>query len=530
MKDIKGYLSLVLHTHLPFVNHPENDNYIEEQWLYEAISETYIPLLTYFNKLVEEKVNFKITMSMTPTLLMILDNKEQQEKYIRYLNKHIELAGKEIERTKYTNNKEHELAKYYYDRYSNDLYLFKEVYNCNLILQFKTLQDFGVIEIITCCATHGYIPMLFKTEKNMEVQIKYGVETYRRYFNKNPRGIWLAECGYVPEIEEYLKKYGIEYFLTEMHGVIYANPVPIYGAFAPIVSPNGICAFARNVGSTMKIWSNATGYPGDSNYREFNRDLGYDADYEYIKPYITYDGVRIQTGIKYFSVSGKQDNKEYYDLIRAKHTAETHAYDYMITTIELIKRAKSLMNGKKPIVVSAQDAELYGHWWYEGPYFLYILIKKIFYDQEDIDFITPGEYIDKFPDVQLSSPAISSWGAGGSNGQWMRCSQLDIYIHLEETAKRMSKIAEQYKNEKSKLKIRVLNQCARELLLLQSSDWYFNLTCGRVQEYSIERINMHISRFNELYNQLIKDEIQEAYLEEIEWKDCIFPYIDYRDF
>ena len=339
MKEAKGYLSMVLHTHLPFVNHPENDNYIEEQWLYEAISETYLPLIKYFKMLVEENVDFRITMSLTPPLLEMLDNKVQQEKIYKVFTKTYRIVSKEVERTKYTNEQENELARYYYERYSNDLYMFKDIYKCNLIKQFKNLQDVGVLEIITCCATHGFIPMLYTNERNTEVQIKYGVKTYEKYFKRKPRGIWLAECGYVPEVEKYLKKYGIEYFLTEMHGVIYANPVPVYGVYSPIVTPQGIAVFGRNVGSTMKVWSNSTGYPGDSNYREFNRDIGYDLDYEYIKPYIAYDGVRIPTGIKYYKVSNKMDNKEYYNLRRAKETAETHAYDYMQANIEQVKKS-----------------------------------------------------------------------------------------------------------------------------------------------------------------------------------------------
>ncbi len=530
MKEAKGYLSMVLHTHLPFVNHPENDNYIEEQWLYEAISETYLPLIKYFKMLVEENVDFRITMSLTPPLLEMLDNKVQQEKYIRYLQKHIELCQKEVERTKYTNEQENELARYYYERYSNDLYMFKDIYKCNLIKQFKNLQDVGVLEIITCCATHGFIPMLYTNERNTEVQIKYGVKTYEKYFKRKPRGIWLAECGYVPEVEKYLKKYGIEYFLTEMHGVIYANPVPVYGVYSPIVTPQGIAVFGRNVGSTMKVWSNSTGYPGDSNYREFNRDIGYDLDYEYIKPYIAYDGVRIPTGIKYYKVSNKMDNKEYYNLRRAKETAETHAYDYMQANIEQVKKANEYIKGKPPIIVSMQDTELYGHWWYEGPYWLYILIKKIYYDQNEIDFITPGEYMDKYPELQVCEPAISTWGAGGTNAQWMECEEADIYIHLDMMSRIMCKLANKYKDEKDKIKIKALNQCARELLLLQTSDWEFNLTCYRVMEYSYERINAHIERFNKLYEQIEQNTIDEQYLKNIEWKDKILPELDYRDY
>ncbi len=153
MTNSKGYVSFILHAHLPFIHHPESEDYLEEQWLYEAISETYLPLLTNFTKLEEEKVDFNVTMSMTPPLLNMLDNQLLQKRYIKYLNTHIELAKKEIIRTQ-DNQKENELAHYYFNRYSNDLHLFEEVYHCNLINGFKHFQDIGVLEIITCGATH----------------------------------------------------------------------------------------------------------------------------------------------------------------------------------------------------------------------------------------------------------------------------------------------------------------------------------------------------------------------------------------
>ena len=149
MTNPKGYVSFILHAHLPFIHHPESDDYLEEEWLFEAISETYIPLLLNFKKLEEEKVDFRITMSLTPPLLNMLDNELLHQKYINYLEKHIELCEKEVTRTTY-DSRLNELSKYYLDRYSNDLHLFRDIYKCNLIKQFKHFQDIGVLEIITC--------------------------------------------------------------------------------------------------------------------------------------------------------------------------------------------------------------------------------------------------------------------------------------------------------------------------------------------------------------------------------------------
>ena len=96
MDKNKGYVTFILHAHLPFIHHPESEDYLEEQWLFEAMSETYIPLLLNFKKLEEENVKFRLTMTMTPPLLYMLDNKLLQERYIKYLKKHIELAKKEL--------------------------------------------------------------------------------------------------------------------------------------------------------------------------------------------------------------------------------------------------------------------------------------------------------------------------------------------------------------------------------------------------------------------------------------------------
>ncbi len=525
MKTEKGYVSFILHAHLPFIHHPESEDYLEEEWLFEAISETYIPLLLNFKKLEEEKVDFRITMSLTPPLLSMLDNKLLQKRYIKYLKKHIELCEKEVIRTSY-DEKLNSLSKYYLDRYSNDLHVFKDIYNCNLINAFKYFQDIGVLEIITCGATHGYFPILYVNEKTVKAQIAVGVQTYEKYFGKKPRGIWLPECGYVPESDKYLKEFGIEYIITESHGILYADPTPLYGTFAPIVSPEGVIAFGRDIESSKQVWSSVCGYPGDFNYREFYRDIGYDADYEYIKPYIAKNGVRVNTGIKYNRITSKDgDYKDLYNVQWAKDSAEMQAGHFLDSRVNQINDLTSVMD-IPPIVVCPYDAELYGHWWYEGPYWLYTLFKKIYYDDCNFKLITPGEYIDKFPCIQLSSPCRSSWGAKGYSEVWLNGLNDYAHRHLHEAGDKMCELANLFPNAKG-IKKRALNQCARELLLAQSSDWLFIITHGTMVDYAKKRIKDHIGRFNKLYAQIKLNTIDEEYLKSINKQDCIFPNIDY---
>ena len=502
----KGYVSFVLHAHLPFIHHPESDDYLEESWLYEAISETYIPLLKNFKKLVDEKVNFRITMSMTPPLLSMLDNKLLQQKYINYLKQLIELSEKEIKRTTF-NGKMNNLSKYYYERYSEDLRLFRDEFKCDLISQFKHFQDIGVLEIITCGATHGYFPILYVNEKTVRAQIAVGVQTYERYFGKKPRGIWLPECGYVPEADKYLREFGVDYAIVESHGILYANPTPVYGTLAPIVSPQGFTVFGRDMESSRQVWSSINGYPGDFNYRDF---------------------------------------------------AERQAGHFLNSRTQQIENASHYMN-KPPIVLCPYDAELYGHWWYEGPYWLYILFKKIYYDECNFELITPSEYMDKYPEIQQCQPCRSSWGANGYSEVWLNPSNDYAHKHLHTAGDRMCELAYKFRNSydilndlecqikklkndkkpitpitssakyrNTKLQVRALNQAARELLLAQSSDWLFIITNNTMVDYAHRRIKDHIGRFTRLYNELNSNKIDRKFLKEIEEKDCVFPDIDYR--
>ena len=522
----KGYVSFVLHAHLPFVHHPESEDYLEEQWLFEAISETYIPLLLNFGKLESEHVDFRITMSMTPPLLNMLDNTLLQERYIKYLQSHIELAKKEVTRNQDNESLKH-LAQYYVDRYSNDLHVFKDVYKCNIISGFKHFQDIGVLEIITCGATHGYFPILYVNEKTVRAQIAVGVKCYEKYFGRKPRGIWLPECGYVPEADKYLREFGIQYVITETHGILYANPTPIYGTLAPIVSPDGIVAFGRDLESSRQVWSSINGYPGDFNYREWYRDIGYDAPYDYIKPYIACNGARVPTGIKYYRITGKNCEKDYYNLQWAQDSINKQAGHFFDSREKQITEAANFTQNP-PIVLCPYDAELYGHWWYEGPDWLYTLFKKIYYDKCDFDLITPSEYIDKYPQMQLCTPCRSSWGANGYSEVWLNQSNDYVHRHLHVAGDKMVELANLFPDEpKDSLKRDALNQCARELLLAQSSDWLFIITNGTMVDYAKKRIKDHIGRFSKLYQQIKDDKIDKKFLDSISKIDCIFPEIDY---
>lgn len=524
---VKGYVALVLHAHLPYVRHPENENYLEERWLFEAISETYIPLLNYFESLINEGVKFNITMSLTPPLLSMLSDPLLQTRYIKYLEKLIELSEKEIIRTRNLPEFNH-LAKMYNKKYKNDLYTFKEKYKSNIIKGFKSLQEEGYLEIITCAATHGFLPLLTTTSESIKAQINIGIKTYERFFGKKPKGIWLPECGYTSEIEKFLKGTGIEYFITESHGILFASPRPVFGTYAPIVTPNGIVAFGRDIESSKQVWSATEGYPGDYDYREFYRDIGFDLDYHYIKDYISPDGQRIHTGIKYYRITGKTEDKQPYNPEWAKNKADIHAGNFMFNREKQIEYVSEKMD-RPPIIVCPYDAELFGHWWYEGPYWLYSLIKNIHYDQKVFKLTTLKEYIAENPIMQVSSPSPSTWGYKGYNEVWLNGANDWIYRHLHKAAERMVELANENQFTTG-IKKDALNQAARELLLAQSSDWAFIMKTGTMVQYAEKRTKDHIGRFTKLYYEIKENNIDEDWLRDIEYKDNIFPDIDYKEY
>ncbi|OOP57974.1 MAG: glycoside hydrolase [Candidatus Brocadia carolinensis] len=523
----KGYLSFILHAHLPFVRHPEYTEFLEEDWLFEAITETYIPLIDVFDKLIEDGVNFRMTVSMSPPLVSMLTDPLLQSRYIRYIEKRIEFAEKEIERTRHQ-SEFHRLAQMYHGYFTNARYIFAEKYRRNLVAAFKKFQDAGNVEIITCGATHGYFPLMNHNVNAMRAQVRVAVNHYEKHFGRRPGGIWLAECAYEPEIDKILQEAGIRFLIMETHGILFASPRPKYGVYAPIMSPSGIAAFGRDRESSKQVWSAREGYPGDFFYREFYRDVGFDLDYDYVRPYLHGDGKRSNIGIKYYRITGKTDQKEPYCPHKAMERAAEHAGNFLFNREKQIEHLSAVMD-RKPIVIAPYDAELFGHWWFEGPRWIDFLFRKMSSDYKTISLITPMEYLEKYPDNQASTPALSSWGYKGYHEYWLNESNDWIYRHLHKAAERMVELAKTYPQRgENSLQNRALNQAARELLLAQSSDWAFIMKTGDMVEYAVKRTKEHIFRFTKLYDDIRSDKIDAAWLSDIEGKDNIFSDIEYH--
>lgn len=520
----KGYVSLVLHAHLPFVRHPEHLDHLEERWLFEAISETYVPLLHVYQGLVRDGVAFKVAMTLSPSLCNMLADELLQHRYVRYLDNLIELAEKEVARTRTDSLPEFEaLATFYRDRFLKIRHTFVDEYQGNILTGFRELLESDHLEIITCGATHGFLPMMQLHPEAIRAQILTAVQDYRRHFNTHPKGIWLPECGYFPGLDRFLAEAGISYFLVDTHGLEFGEPRPRYGVYQPVICPTGVAAFARDMESSKQVWSSEEGYPGDYDYREFYRDVGFDLPFEYVSQHIHPDGIRLNTGVKYYRITGKMDlrHRDPYNRQNALEKAAMHAGNFMYNRERQIEWLSGHMD-RKPIIVAPYDAELFGHWWFEGPDWLNYLFRKVAYDQSVFEFTTPRHYLQEFPECQLSIPTGSSWGDKGYYEVWCNGANDWIYPHLHKAAERMVELAHHPRRNEPLIE-RAVKQAMRELLLAQSSDWAFIITTETAVEYAVRRTDTHIERFTELYRQLVEGVVDEGYLTEIEAKDNIFP-------
>jgi 1,4-alpha-glucan branching enzyme len=523
----KGYLSILLHAHLPFIRHPEHEQFLEETWFFEAITETYIPLLRVFEGLQSDGIDFRVTMSLTPTLVAMLRDELLQDRYLRHIGRLIELSSKEVERLKW-DPRTHRLALDYHWRFTNSRDLFMNKYGKDLTSGFRRLEEAGKLELITCAGTHSFLPLMNANKHAWKAQVKVAVAQHEEVFGRKPKGIWLPECGYDYGIDEILRDEGIGFFFTDTHGVLHASPRPKYGIFAPIICPSGVAVFGRDIESSKQVWSSIEGYPGDHYYRDFYRDIGYDLDYDYIKPYIHPDGFRIHTGIKYHRITGRSDDKDIYDPHLAIEKAATHAGNFMYNRQKQMEHLHGVL-GRKPVIVAPYDAELFGHWWYEGPDWLDYLFRKIAFDQDDIKPITPSEYLVENPVNQIATPSPSSWGYKGYNAVWLDSCNDWIYPHLHMATDRMVELARSHSDGNcDELTRRALNQAARELMLAQSSDWAFILKTGTVTGYAVDRLKLHTGIFNRLYEEIRARRIDEAWLSTIEKKDNLLPQMDFR--
>jgi 1,4-alpha-glucan branching enzyme len=475
----------------------------------------------------KENIPFKITMSFTPPLLYMLTDKHCQNNFSKYIRNLIKLSNNEIKRT---SNDPHLtfLARKYNEHFIDTESLFNSL-NQNIIQGFFEFFEDGSLEVITSPATHGFLPYMESEPSSVRAQLKNGRRAYREIWGRDPKGIWLSECAYYSGLENYLDQEGFRYFFVDTHGVEHSEPRPKFGVYAPVEVGRGILALGRDQESAKQVWSSIDGYPGDFRYREYYRDIGFDLPDEQISEFLPIPRIRTNTGIKYYRITGKTGSKDYYHPDWAMEAAGSHSQHFLTSRIQQAEQF-FLKHGQPAIMTAPFDAELFGHWWYEGPQFIEFLMKKIHYDQDIIGMAHPMDSIGVIPKIQSVKMHFSTWGERGYGEVWLNPTNDWIYTHLLQCAVIIHELAHTHKNTPDKINRRILNQMGRELLLAQSSDWAFIMKYGTMVEYAERRTKVHLNIFLKLREMLKDNNFDISFLESCESENNPFPHLQFEDF
>ncbi len=482
-----GTLQIVLHAHLPFVRHPENPYHLEENWLFEAISETYLPLLEALENLDRDGVPGALTVSVSQPLAAMFDDELLRDRMSDRLRSLLALC--EAERLfPHDDPGTLALTEWYHARFSRQLAHWEGALDRDLLGAFMRHHASGRIELATCVGTHGSLPLM-RFESSRRAQILAAAEQFEARCGFAPAGMWMGECAYWWGVEALLAEAGVRWSIVDSHGIENAENAPTRGVYAPLISSHGVAFFGRDAESSRQVWSASEGYPGDPNYREFYRDVGFDRPAEYIASWIHPDGIRVDTGLKYFAITGRTPDKRLWNPDVAESRARDHARHFVECRVAQMSHLAGCID-TAPVVTSPYDAELFGHWWFEGPRFLEHVLRETAAAGR-FEAATPSTTLARDVPWQVANPSPSSWGENGYWSVWLNEANAWMCRALHGAEGEMRRIADRYGDDEAALP--AVEQAARELLLAQSSDWAFIVTTGTATGYAEQRTREHVA-------------------------------------
>ena len=532
-----GRVHLLLHAHLPFVREPSYDRFLEENWFFEAMAETYLPIIQMLNRLEEKGVPGTLNFSVSSALLAMLTDKLLLTRFSMHLHKQLELI--EREKVRLQNDPEQmEVVNFYYRRQVALINTWERDCGCEIVPALKRLEQIGKINLLTCVGTHPFLPAYQNDVESIRLQLKITVRAFEEAFGKKPRGLWLPECGYFEGLDAILAEYEFKYFFLETHGVLLAKPAPKYGVFSPIKTPAGLYCMGREQSSSMEVWSRKTGYPGHPEYREFFKDIAHERESDYLGDYFLAAGMHIETGLKYYRITGSE-NKMVYRPWNALRLVEDHARLFVANREATVSNLLANMDGNKVSILCPYDAELFGHWWFEGPLFIEKMFERAA-SSSVVEMASLEDSIREPADTDVHKPIFSSWGEGGFGEVWMNdevAFQYPMFFRMrkmmDELKSRISHGARaasrtavgNARGSKNTTAKRFLAQMARELVLFQASDWAFMIHNNSAADYARARLNGHYENVCALYREAVKANPDMRLLKKLEQKNNLFPWI-----
>jgi len=519
-----GSTTFVLHTHLPYCR-MAGDWPHGEEWLHEAMLECYLPLLQSLRRLAAEtQGSLGITINMTPILAEQLRDPTVIEHFRSYITGRVERARSDVRRFASSPSQLREAtAAFHAERYEATRAFFEDTLGGDVIGGLADLDAAGRIEVATSAATHGYLPLLVD-EDAIRFQVKTGVESHRRNFGRAPRSFWLPECAYRPGLEEYLDEAGIKVFFAETHLITGGtargkavrdvvgpydqptiDPTPVELPERPLttfqayrVGNSRVSVIGRNERTGKQVWSAAHGYPGDPAYREFHKKDD-------------------TSGLHYWRVTGDKvdlGQKSEYDAGAAARVADAQAMHFHGVIRSELESYRQWA-GQPGLVLQAYDTELFGHWWLEGVQWLEGTIRRLASDP-DLQLVSAGDYVKANPPARAIGLPEGSWGDGGDHRTWANPATSWTWPEIRARQSRARALLAR--------DTPASRQLARELLLLQSSDWQFLMTTGQAHDYAVERFNSHCQRFDAIADAVESGSPEtDKLVAEYGWLDNPFP-------
>lgn len=559
MSDQLGALCIVLHGHLPYVlNHGTYPH--GEAWLYEAAAETYLPVLDLIGECALLKTRSALTVGLTPVLLEQLAHDRFKAGFAAYLTDRADRARQDRKEFEGKNELHFAyLAQRWEAWYQRKLEHFDRIKR-DIPAEFAARFREGQIQILTSNATHAYMPLVLNDEM-LRAQMTAGVTTSKRRLGGiQPRGMWLPECAYRPNwdhwmpsvlydnprsrpgVEQFIADAGVTHFFVDNHLVADARPLGIRenGHFREVgeaqlhwdqkrgwrspLEPVGVAswpsdprafAFARHPRVSEQVWSGSIGYPGAGQYLEFHRKYG-------------------ERGLRYHKVTGNKvplsDKDPYYpDDVSA--TVFQHAQHFCAVVKDVLGGHK-FHTGRQGVVVAPFDAELFGHWWFEGPQFLRDVVLTLANDPQ-VRLLTAEEALYHHPPDKVVRMLEGSWGEKGNHSVWMNDRTKWIW-EMEYRAE--GRLLQQLHGLpwRTNPEVRgLLERAAREMLLLQASDWPFVIHSQGAVDYGIQRFAGHCTRFDRMTHiaeQVARGqpvgEVERSEIAETDLHDSVFQEID----
>ena len=522
------YFSIIIYGHHPFVCPSLNGVFSEEERdFFEALSETWLPLLSLFELLEKDEISFRLGLVLSPSLCGLLQDSRLMERYLEYLDKRIDFGKKELKRC-VVNEEMRILSEQYYNRDCHRKTQLTEKYNMNILEAFGEYQKNGRLELIITAATNAYLPFYASMGEVVRAQIETAIIHHRKYFGKIPTGFWLPELGWTAELGNFLCEYGFNYTIADTHALVMGNPPAETGHFYPVRTSSGLAVFGRDSTALQDLQKHINAESGI--YRSCH-DAGFELSARALKHFLGEGNTRCSTGYRYWTGSIDKKHQNYNQEAALKCATEA-ARAFLDTRLSRLKAAAQYM--ENPISICTFNADILLRNWYEGTIFLETLIKEI--DQRDTPHLcTPSDYLSEISGsaIQTMEPGYSSCLTNGYAELLLDASNDWIYRHIFRSIERMIEMTERFSGDTG-LKERALNQAARELLFAQSTDWskalnpQYQSRVGR--DHAEQELEGALRNFTTIYEALGSSHISTEWLTALERKHSFLPYINHHVF